>query len=264
MKTELTTKKFGRTAMKERIGEVNYNTKGSKMKILDYKTSKNVTVIFENGYISQGDYKEFKKGDIKSPYDKSLYNTGYLGEGKYICSKNSKFSNQYIYWSLMIKRCYSEVLHKKRPTYIGCTVCDEWHNFQNFGKWYDENYYKIEGCKMQLDKDILFKGNKIYSPENCVFVPSNINTLFIKCDSARGEYPIGITFNKREQIYVAQCKNKNGKRVIGKFLNPNIAFYEGYKPFKESYIKEIAEECKSQIPQNLYEAMYKYIVEITD
>ena len=87
----------------------------------------------------------------------------------------------------MLRRCYDEKLHKKYPTYIDCKVCEEWLNFQNFAKWYYNNYYEIENEKICLDKDILHKGNKIYSPDNCVFVPNNINVLFVKSDKSRGD-----------------------------------------------------------------------------
>ena len=117
---------------------------------------------------------------------------------------------------------------------------------------------------MCLDKDILYKGNKIYSPKNCVFAPNNINTLFISCNSKRGDFPIGVTFNKRDKIFIAQCNDKTGRKHIGRFSNAEDAFYKGYKPFKEHYIKEVAEDYKDQIPQNLYNAMYNYKIEITD
>lgn len=68
----------------------------------------------------------------------------------------------------MIKRCYNQKCLLKDNTYRGCSVCDEWLNFQNFGEWYDENYYEVPNEVMDLDKDILHKGNKIYSPDNCV------------------------------------------------------------------------------------------------
>ena len=251
----------------KRIGETKINNYGSKMEIIDYIDSKNITVKFENGYIVKGrEYKDFKKGKIKSLYDKSVFGNGYIGEGKYLVKINGVQTKQYINWYNMIRRCYSESFHKKEPTYESCTVCEEWHNFQNFAKWFDENYYEC-GENLELDKDILNKSNKIYSPETCVLVPTRINLLFTKRQKSRGEYPIGVSYSKREKKYQSRCNVFSYDEKICKFLGyyntPEEAFYK-YKEFKEDYIKKVAEEYKDVIPQNLYNAMYNYVVEITD
>ena len=164
----------------------------------------------------------------------------------------------------MLERCYYEIVQSKQPTYKGCSVCDEWHNFQNFAKWFDENYYQCGNEKTHLDKDILFKKNKIYSPDTCIFVPQKINLLFLKNGKNRGIYPIGVYFEKSRNKYNAHlCAT--GK-TIGRYNAPEEAF-QAYKQTKENYIKKVADEYKSkypQFPQKLYEAMYRYEVEIDD
>ena len=77
---------------------------------------------------------------------------------------------------------------------MGCTVCEEWLNYSNFKVWYDQN--RIKGMALDLDKDILFKGNKVYSPETCCFVPHAINTLFLNGKKNRGDLPLGVHFDK--------------------------------------------------------------------
>lgn len=167
----------------------------------------------------------------------------------------------------MLKRCYSDECQKKHPTYKDCTVCEEWHNYSDFKEWFDNNYYEIEGERMALDKDILVKGNKIYSPNTCVFVPQNINTLFIKSNKTRGKYPIGVYFRKDKNKYQAQCRivynGKTQQEFLGLYNTIEDAF-KVYKQFKENCIKQVADEYKDKIPNNLYEAMYNYKVEITD
>ena len=79
-------------------------------------------------------------------------------------------------WSSMLTRCYSENYHKLQPTYIGCSVCEEWHNFDVFCEWFAQNYK--DGY--QLDKDLLQQGNKMYSPKTCVFLTQRINSLLIE------------------------------------------------------------------------------------
>lgn len=140
-------------------------------------------------------------------------------------------------------------------------VCKEWLCYSNFCEWFNENYYEIENEKVELDKDILNKGNKIYSPKTCIFAPKRINQLFPKCDKSRGDLPIGVSFDKG--AYTAGIMKKRKKCHLGRFKTIEEAF-EVYKKAKEEYIKEVAEEYKEKIPSKLYEAMYSYEVEITD
>lgn len=253
----------------KRLNEINYNRYGDRMKIVKYNSAANVIVQFENGFKIKTAYKCFKKGEVTNVYDKSVYNVGYLGEG--IHKGDKKYGYCFKIWSSMLQRCYDEKKQKRTPTYKGCTVYNEWHNFQNFAEWYDENYYIVGNETMCLDKDILHKGNKIYSPKTCIFVPERINTLFIKCDAARGKYPIGVNYHKKLKKFQARCSilddnNKNKREFLGYYNTPEEAFY-AYKKFKEKYIKQVADEYKNKypnFPRKLYDAMYKYKVEITD
>lgn len=255
----------------DRIGEKNINNFGSKMVIVDYRKAIDIDVYFpEYNWIAKGvQYSSFKTGLIKCSYEKRTYGIGYLGEGEYKASENSKDTKVYKTWTDMLQRCYDEKYQKRQPTYIGCEVCDEWYNFQNFAKWYNDNYYEIEGEKMHLDKDILVKHNKIYSPETCIFVPQTINSLFTKCDRSRGESVIGTSYHKRDKVYIANCSlinSKTGKskqEFLGTYNTQEKAF-EVYKYYKEKNIKEVADYYKEHIPQRLYDGMYEYEVEITD
>jgi len=252
----------------KRIGEINYNKYGSKMTIVEYNSYNNITVEFDNGYKTKSGYGVFKKGNIKSPYDKSVCNIGYIGEGKYkINNTNGKHSNEYSKWAYMFTRCYNENERENNPTYKNAIICDEWHCYQSFAKWYEENYYQVENELMVLDKDILYKGNKVYSPETCIFVPERINVLFVKNDARRGDYPIGVSWYKESSKYMSNySKIEGGKKVqkyLGLYTSSKKAF-EVYKQNKEKYIKEVAEEYKNNIPKKLYDALYKYEVEIDD
>ena len=255
----------------DRTGEERLNNFGSRMGIVGYRNAHDIDVYFPqyNWTTKNVEYKNFKKGKIKCPYERRVYGIGYLGEGKYNAYENGKATKCYDTWRSMMQRCYDPKLHEKFPTYINCEVCEEWHNYTNFGKWFNENYYEVVGEKMGLDKDILNKGNKIYSPENCLFVSNNINVLFVKHDKLRGDCPIGVHYNKRDKKFVAQCniydyeENKSKIKYLGYYNTPEQAF-KVYKEYKEKYIKEVADYYKDLIPVKLYDALYKYEVEITD
>lgn len=250
----------------DRTGEENVNNKGTLMKIIKYKNKRNIVVEFQDEYKARvsTQYNNFKRGNVKNPYDKNEYG-GYVGEGKYKITENRKATESYICWKNILKRCYDPYILNKYPTYIDCYVCDEWLCFQNFAKWYYNNIYECNDERMELDKDILMKGNKIYSPETCVFVPRKINILFTKSDKTRGEYPIGVCYCKGNNKLSVYSNNGYKKVHLGYFpLNkPFQAFYT-YKIFKEKYIKQVADEYKNKITQKLYEALYKYEVEIND
>ena len=174
----------------------------------------------------------------------------------------------YEYWSHMIERCFSEKFKNKKICYKDVICCNEWVCYSNFKIFFEQNYYEIEGERMHLDKDILYKGNKIYSPKTCIFVPQRINSLFTKSNALRGNLPIGVK-DSRHNKFVASCaiacnNYKKSKDIhIGTFNTPEEAF-NAYKTFKEKYIKQVADEYKDKIPKKLYDAMYNWKVEITD
>lgn len=250
----------------DRTGEIRTNTQGYKMKIIAYRSNRDIDVQFENGKCVKTNYQTFKRGKIKNRTYPSVYGIGYIGNT--IIMNNKKIKKSYSVWSHMISRCYNK--NDREYNIYGnnrCVVYSEWHCYATFEKWYDENYYEIDGEKMHLDKDILIKGNKIYSPKGCVIVPQEINSLFTRRKSKRGSFPIGVSIkNNVIKKYASQCNINKRLKHLGYFDTPEEAFY-AYKSFKESYIKQIADEYKlkySNFPDKLYDAMYDYEVEITD
>jgi hypothetical protein len=248
-----------------RTGETRLNNLGSMMIVDEYNSSSDIFVRFEKGNMVHATWQQFLSGKVKNVYDRSVFGMGYIGEGKYRVTVNGEFTAEYMSWASMLKRAYSKKFHEKQPTYKDCKVCDAWLNFQNYAEWYDKNYYEIDGYRTDLDKDILQKGNKVYSPDTCVFVPQFINTLFLKRESQRGSLPIGVKIcSNNKKKFEAQCRNNTGKRIyLGLYDTPKEAF-QSYKTFKENLIKDTAKEYKGGIPNTLYNAMVTYKVEIND
>ena len=253
----------------DRIGEERLNNFGSKMVIKEYRNARDIDVYFPKykWTAKHIQYDNFKKGKIKCPYEPRIYGVGYIGEGKYKAFENGKHTDEYNIWYDVLMRCYDPRCHKKHPTYKGCEIENYLLNFQHMGEWINENYYEIPGEKMQLDKDILYKGNKIYSRETCIFVPQRINTLFTKRDNSRGDNPIGV-----DQLlsgnYQVRCWNGYGKQIyLGLYATKEEAF-QIYKQYKEKVIKEVIDLYEGKIPEPHYSklktAMYNYEVEIDD
>lgn len=233
------------------------------MEIIEYINANNITIKFLNsGFIKYNTtWRHFNSGNIRDPYHPSIYDRGYIGEGEYKAIKRNT-NKCYIVWNGMLRRCHDKEYHKKEPTYVGCAIYDEWLNFQNFAKWYDKNYYEINNERMALDKDILIKGNKLYSPETCIFVPQRINSLFTSRRNFRGELPIGVYY--RNKKFWARCNDGSGKDIYLGNFNNKIDAFNAYKEYKEKLIRQVAEEYKNKIPEKLYNAMYRWKVEITD
>lgn len=255
----------------KRINETNYNNEGCLMKIVKYNNCLDVTIEFFDDYKAQvhTTYKCFQDGKVKNPYYPSIFGVGMIGE-KYPVKNGKKNTKEYYTWYHMLKRCYDEDCKKKYPTYENVTCCDEWLLYENFYEWLhsQENFDKwIQTDRSAIDKDILVKGNKIYSSETCCLVPQNVNGLFAKSDATRGSLPVGIRFNKKASVYVAECCGniKTTDRYLGESKELGKTF-QIYKNYKENLIKQIAQEeyANSNITKRCYEAMLNYQVEIDD
>jgi hypothetical protein len=144
----------------------------------------------------------------------------------------------YMRWAGMIKRCYSPTEHKRNPTYMNCKVCDEWLLFSNFKAWMEAQSWQDR----ELDKDILFPGNKIYSPETCVFVHNKVNCFTTDSFGARGEYPLGACYHRAGGKFVAKCSNPFTLKVehLGLFDNPAEA-HRAWKNRKHELACQLAD-----------------------
>lgn len=241
-------------------GKIMQSKSYGDFKIIKYNSTNDVEIEFlSTGYKTSAHLSNIKKGSVKDPYFPVIYGVGYIGEGKYTSRIDGIQLISYKRWKEMLSRCYN----KSNSSYKnygaeGVYVCDEWHNYQNYAKWWEEN---CTNDKQVVDKDILHKGNKCYSPENCCFVPSDTNTLFTSRKHEKGEYPIGVRI--KEGHIIAQI-NYMGKKIhLGTFSTVEDAF-KAYKIAKEKCIKEYADNHKEEITERVYNALYNYNIEITD
>lgn len=127
----------------------------------------------------------------------------------------------YATWQNMLLRCYDMKYQERQPTYKGCFVCEEWLTFSKFRDWMETQDWEGK----QLDKDLLVKGNKVYSPNTCVFVSRAINAFILERDQARGMFQIGVHWNKNFQKFRAYCNNPFTKKQehLGLFDNQEDA-----------------------------------------
>ena len=162
---------------REYIGREYTTNEGYKITILDYIGRHEILIKFNDNPDDTiwTTLQNIKNGQIKNPYKRSVYNIGYYGVGNYTARNNNIKTEEYIKWISMFVRCYDDKYHERQPSYIGCTVAEPFQNFQIFAEWYNHNIYECN-YPLELDKDFLYEGNKIYSPATCCFLPKEINT----------------------------------------------------------------------------------------
>lgn len=232
--------------------------------IIDWLSSKNCTIQFKDEsrtILKNIRYEHIKNGSIKNPNNPSVFGRGYFGLGRYLSKIDGKITKAYNTWYGMLERCFCEKLHRRQPRYIGCSVYKPWLNFQNFAEWFFQVYNPETMEGWHLDKDILVKGNKVYSPETCCFVPQSLNSLFVKGELRRGSLPIGV--HTQGGRFKASISVNNKVKNLGYFDNPEEAF-KAYKIAKEFNVKNEAVKWKSKIHPLVYEAIWNYKVDELD
>ena len=240
-----------------RLGEIRMMHCGDYAKVVEYNSVNDIRVEFQDdyGYTCKAEYWNFAKGHVRNPYHKNQYG-GYVGDGKYKVSKDRRGTYIYDAWVRMLERSCSNKFKEKYSTYKDVTCCDEWLCFQNFAEWYENNYYEIEGQTMELDKDWMKFGNKVYCPEFCVISPSIINSCILNHGKIKNyDLPTGITcINNMYKVRISI----EGKRIIvGSYESLNEAKYS-YKTAKIEYVKYLAEKYREYIPNKLYTKMIEF------
>ena len=124
-------------------------------------------------------------------------------------------------WRGMISRCYQKIDGKIKSAYEGCTVSEEWLTFSNFKSWMEKKDWEGKS----LDKDLLFPGNSVYSPENCVFIHRKINSFIAGCTPRKRTGKTGCKKTWNSSNFTARCSNPfTGKQeFIGSFETIDLA-----------------------------------------
>lgn len=187
-----------------------------------------------------------------------IYGVACNSQGKHRAAVNSKNTQAYATWYNMLKRCYYQKLHIKQPTYRGCSVSDEWLDFQDFAEWYYSNRYSELGY--HLDKDILVPNNKVYKSNACCFIPQELNSLVLDSAAIRGDLPQGVSRARSRNRYEAVISINGRKKRLGVFGCANEA-YLTYIIAKEAYVKDKAVEWKDRIDSRVFDALMAWTVE---
>ena len=249
---------------KDCVGKVCKSKLSGDFKILKYNNSANVEIQFLNtGFEAVVQLGNIRNGNVKDPYSPSVYGVGIIG-AKYPISEGGRDTKDYALWKNMLQRCYSDSAYqKKRPTYKDCEVSENFKSYEYFYEWcHNQIGFDVKG--FDLDKDLLVKGNKVYSENTCVFIPKEINSVLTKCTASRGKHLIGVYWSKTANAFKATVRINKGKPEYLGYFNTELEAFNAYKQAKESFVREQAEKWKGEIDQRAYNALMNYEVGIDD
>ena len=230
---------------------------GSNCVVIEYVSAKRVKVKFESGFEKWVTSGNIRSGSVKDTSIPSVYGVG-INDSDTKVKKDGKIVPEYKLWTAMLQRCFCEI---KSKAYESVTCCSRWLSFNSFIEDVSkmENYEKVISDGWHLDKDLLFKGNKIYSPETCCFVPQEVNCLLLDNKCKRGNYLIGVSFHKGQQKFVSRLGAKGC--WLGTF-DSEIEAFQAYKKAKELKVKEVADKYKGVISDKVYNVLINYEVDI--
>ena len=252
---------------KDCVGKVCKSKLSGDFKVVKYNNAKDVKIQFlKTGYETTLELGSIKIGNVKDPYAPSVHGVGVTGT-KYPITADGVITKEYDLWHNMLQRCYNGAFKKKRPTYEGCEASENFKYYECFYEWCQNQIGFGDdgnGNPFHLDKDLLVKGNKVYSESTCVFIPREINQLLVKRTASRGEYLIGVCWDKVKNAFKAQVRENKGKSEHLGYFNTELEAFNAYKTAKEAFVKEQANKWKGKIDDRAYEALMSYKVEITD
>jgi hypothetical protein len=241
------------------VNTIHTNIYGDKYIITKVDSASCIHVKFldEYHYETHTQYEGIAKCRIKNIFGKHVYGVGYIGNTTTKNSDDNRQKYSYEVWNKMLQRCYDDKTQLKFPTYKGCKVCEEWLSYENFEKWFNDNYPQDKNHKYFLDKDLLSSNNKIYSPNTCCFIPRIINNAIAYNRITNNSGYNGVCYDKKSHKYMAQISYNNNRHALGWFDNPYDAFI-CYKNAKEEYIHQLAKEYGKYLSCKAYNALINY------
>lgn len=231
-----------------RIGHIFQTNEGGSVTVINIINYRNIVVQHNDvfGYIDTVKLQRLNKGEIKNPYKPNVCNIGYLGSGQYSSWSNGQMTREYDAWKSMMYRCYDPATQARQPAYNGVTVCLEWNSFQNFAMWYCNHRDYNKGY--HLDKDILYPGNKIYSPMTCCLVPMEINSLFTVKSNSGTRQAVGV-WSENDSHYA-----KASGVYLGSFDSQEAAVF-AYNAARREKIITLMNKWQGHISDDVYRAL---------
>lgn len=221
---------------------------GTKLEVLEYINAHKILVQFDDkkSLPFTACTSNLQKGMYRNPYHPTIEGIGYEGQGDYSFKQDGRCA---IMWRSMIARCFSKKWNRVRVPEQP-RVIENWFNFQNFAEW----YYNQSGSSLgnwELDKDIIVKGNRTYSPETCCLVPREINTAYPMSYSQGSR----VYYNSKDRYYRVNWRDESGKRSVKGFKTQEEAV-----DFKVLKTKERLQNLADKYVDNLDPVVYNLLM----
>ena len=235
-----------------KTGDIFITNENCQVKVIQYVDRKNVLIEFQDKhkyqtYVQAG---HLVRGAVRNPFKPSVCGIGYTGVGCYTPKVNGKHTQVYSVWRSMFNRCYNPNQSEKNSTYQDCEVCEQWHDFQVFAKWYESQPFSNLGY--EIEKDLLIEGNRVYSPATCLLAPKAINSLFRGHKKNDENMPMGVY--KRSNGYLSMVRIDGVLINLGVFSDIEGAS-KAYQKAKKEYAKQKALEWQDRIDKRLFDAL---------
>jgi hypothetical protein len=239
------------------INEIYPTNEGCFIRVVDVMTGKKILVEFLDDYKHQvySDAYTITKGSLKNSYNPSVSGRGFIGVGEYTPTIDSKHTPAYVLWKAMFYRCYSAESLEKSPTYIDCYVSEKWYNFQNFAGWfYSQSNWKLN---YELDKDLLYSGNKVYSEETCCLIPKDINSSLVKV-KLDSQGSLGVRQSSSGK-YTTECRINKVKVHLGSF-DSVVEAQAAYLEAKKQQMNSLAKQYESTLSEAVLERLKNWSI----
>lgn len=213
--------------------------------VIKYENARNIYVMFEDGTITKVTGGNLCSGSINNPNRPTVFGFG-INDVKLMDFTDKR----YVLWHSIIRRAYSEVYHKNKPSYEDVRVSEDWRRLSNFIKDIEKfpNFDMVVSENWELDKDVLGDGKKLYSKDTCCFIPRELNTLFTR-ESTKG-LKTGVSYNKRLGKFVSSINKGNGSKHIGVFKTEDEA-HSVYCKEKQKHLDSLILKYDDKLPQNV-------------
>ena len=214
--------------------------------VIKYENAKNVYVMFEDGTFVKATSSNLRTGSVKNPNKPTVF-----GFGVNDANLRDPTDKRYVLWYSLIRRAYSEVYHKRKPTYKGVRVSGDWKYLSNFIRDVEQmpNFDMALSENWELDKDLLGGNQRLYSKDTCCFLPRELNTLFTN-ESNKG-LKKGVFYNKRLGKFTASInRGGKGRSHIGVYLTEDEAHYN-YCKEKQKHLDSLILKYEDKLPDNV-------------
>ena len=240
-------------------GDFLINNKGCEAVIIDYLDSSKILVEFldENRFRRYFEARDIREGVFKNPFLPTVSKVAYLGDGIHKTRTNGKPCRIHKVWSGMFTRCYYDLGGERYKSYRDCEVHKDWHNFQNFADWYKMQKFYDKGY--DLDKDILVKGNRLYSAETCCLVPPSLNNSVGLRHNPKGKYAAGVRLDRRSGKFNSSISKFGKEYHLGVWDNESEASV-AYLSAKKEYMRELAMIYKDKVSDKVFNALFNWEV----